>query len=270
VPPTCHPTAVRNIGGHSRVSRAPPSHDRACRRQSNAGAVGGVQNRLNAVHALGVWSSTHPRTKVKTGRARCLVRSSQPVSGCCAVSHTWHMRQQEAGSLLAKSKALLQGDQLSQIPTRSVLAPRMVDKHDYAPKSPRAKKSPRTSWPRVDSDRPPAFSTHASGEVSVDCFLVLSCARLPVAARAAHVARVKSEPPRLQQADTPCGRVLQPCVRKPTAGPEFLGAPSPSPSCRSSKRCHARNRTQGDIAGTWMTLAPASASQWQRQWQQPA
>jgi hypothetical protein len=222
------------------------------------------------VHALGVWSSTHPRKKEKTGRALCLVRSRASVSGCCAVSHACHMGQQEAGSLLAKSKALLQGDQLAQIPTRSVLAPRMVDKHDYDLKSPKAQKSPRASWPRVDSDRPPAFSTHASGEVSVDCFLVFSCARLPVAARAAHVARVKSEPPRLQQADTPCGRARQPCICKPTAGPEFLGAPSPSPSCRSSKRCHARNRTQGDITGTWRALAPASASQSQRQWQQPA
>ena len=113
----------------------------------------------------------------QTGRARCLVSSSQSVSGCCAVSHTWHVGQQEAGSLLAKSKALLQGDQLAQIPTRSVLAPRMVDKHDYAPKAPKAQKSPRASWSRVDSDQHPAFSTHAAGEVSVDWFLLFSCAR---------------------------------------------------------------------------------------------
>jgi hypothetical protein len=83
--------------------------------------------------------------------------------------------QQELGSLLAKSKALLQGDQLAQIPTRSVLALRMVDKHDYAPKSPKAQKSPRASWPRVDSDRPPALSTSGACFIAFFWSVRMSC-----------------------------------------------------------------------------------------------
>ena len=114
---------------------------------------------------------THSDVCVSARRA-CPVRSvSESPPGCCAISYGWPVVQAEASTLLAKSKALLQGDQIAQIPTRSALAPRRVDKHQYASKSPRAAKSPR-AWasPRGDAHGVRTGATH-SKSVAAGAFL---------------------------------------------------------------------------------------------------
>ena len=68
--------------------------------------------------------------------------SVMPPPGADAIQYLFGNGQDAASSLLAKSKALLDGDKIARIPSREPLALRKVDKQEYAPRTPQ---TPRTS-----------------------------------------------------------------------------------------------------------------------------